>query len=77
MSDTNVNFETTLTELNQLVEKLEQGGLGLEESLQYFERGMSLSQQCQQSLKEAEQKVQILSSANESKLQNYKIEDNK
>lgn len=74
MTDT-VNFETTLAELNLLVEKMEHGGLSLEESLQCFERGMNLSQQCHQSLKDAEQKVRILSSDNT--LKNYNSEDNK
>lgn len=54
------NFETALAELNQLVEKLEQGGLPLEQSLKDFERGIALTRQCQDALKAAEQKVQIL-----------------
>jgi exodeoxyribonuclease VII small subunit len=54
------NFESTLKELNQLVEKLERGGLSLEESLQSFERGIALTRDCQKALQAAEQKVQIL-----------------
>lgn len=54
------NFENTLQELNQLVEKLERGGLPLEESLKSFERGIALTRECQQALQAAEQKVQIL-----------------
>lgn len=53
-------FEESLAELEQLVEKMEQGNLTLEESLKLFERGIELSRACQKSLKEAEQKVQIL-----------------
>lgn len=56
----NFNFEIALAELTQIVEKMEQGGLSLEESLKQFERGISLTRQCQQSLKDAEQKVLIL-----------------
>jgi exodeoxyribonuclease VII small subunit len=56
----NFNFETALAELNQLVEKMEQGGLSLEQSLQDFERGIALTRQCQEALKTAEQKVKIL-----------------
>lgn len=56
----NFNFETALAELNQLVEKMEQGGLSLEQSLQDFERGIALTRQCQAALKTAEQKVKIL-----------------
>jgi len=54
------NFESALAELNELVEKLEHGGMPLEESLQYFEKGIALTRQCQKALTEAEQKVQIL-----------------
>jgi exodeoxyribonuclease VII small subunit len=39
---------------------MEQGNLSLEESLQHFERGIQLTRTCQQALKEAEQKVEIL-----------------
>ena len=53
-------FETALAELEALVEKMEQGDLSLDESLKQFERGVQLTRACQQALKEAEQKVQIL-----------------
>jgi exodeoxyribonuclease VII small subunit len=55
-----VAFEKSLKELEALVAKMEQGNLGLEESLQHFERGIQLTRVCQQALKEAEQKVDIL-----------------
>ena len=54
------HFEDSLTELEQLVDRMEQGNLGLEESLQLFERGVQLTRICQKSLQEAEQKVSIL-----------------
>lgn len=54
------SFEESLTELEQLVGKLERGDLSLEESLQAFERGVHLTRTCQKTLAEAEQKVQIL-----------------
>jgi exodeoxyribonuclease VII small subunit len=53
-------FEEALKELESLVEILEQGDQSLEDSLKSFERGVSLTRLCQESLKEAEQKVQIL-----------------
>ena len=55
-----VRFEESLAELEQLVERMEQGNLPLEESLKLFERGVQLTRACQKALKEAEQKVQIL-----------------
>ena len=53
-------FEKSLKELETLVEKMEQGDLSLEESLRHIERGDELTRNCQQALKEAEQKVEIL-----------------
>ena len=58
------NFEQSLQELETLVEKMEQGDLSLEESLSHFERGVQLSRSCQQALKAAEQKVEILMQKN-------------
>lgn len=57
---TSTDFEHALKELEALLERLEQGDLPLEESLKLFERGMALTRACQQTLKEAEQKVEIL-----------------
>lgn len=53
-------FEESLNELEQLVERLEQGDLSLEESLSQFERGVALARQCRDALTAAEQRVQVL-----------------
>lgn len=55
------NFEQSLEQLNTLVEKMEQGDIPLEQSLEYFEKGVNLISGCQKALKQAEQKVQKLS----------------
>jgi len=55
------NFEQSLKDLERLVEELEKGELGLEESLEQFERGIALTRDCQQALAAAEQKVRLLS----------------
>jgi len=60
-----INFEKALAELEQLVETMEKGDLTLEESLQQFERGVSLTRSCQQALAAAEQKVRILTQDND------------
>ena len=62
---TRPDFEKSLSELEQLVEKMEQGDLSLEASLEHFEKGVQLSRTCQQALREAEQKVEILMQKNE------------
>jgi exodeoxyribonuclease VII small subunit len=59
-TDAPPDFETAMRDLEELVERLEQGDLSLEESLAAFERGVMLTRACQTALKEAEQKVEIL-----------------
>lgn len=57
-------FEDALNELETIVTQMEKGDLSLEESLAAFEKGVQLTRQCQTSLKDAEQKVQILMEKN-------------
>ena len=59
-NDTVGRFEDAMKELEALVQKMERGDLRLEESLQVFERGIALAQQCRKSLETAELKVQNL-----------------
>ena len=54
------DFEQSLAELEQLVERLERGDLPLEEALKDFERGVELTRHCQTALKAAQQRVEIL-----------------
>lgn len=72
-----INFEKTFTELEELVNKMEEGDLSLEESLKCFERGMVLTKKCQQALIEAEQKVRILLKKNDkSSLEGFESNNN-
>lgn len=61
---TKINFESSIEELEKIVEQMESGEITLEESLKYFERGIELTQSCQQILSSAEQKVEILMQKN-------------
>jgi exodeoxyribonuclease VII small subunit len=54
------SFESSLKELEQIVEQLETGDLPLEHSLELFEQGVKLSRDCQKRLDEAERKVELL-----------------
>ena len=54
------DFEKSLQELEQLVERLEAGDLPLEESLRTFERGVALTRDCQLALQSAQARVEIL-----------------
>jgi exodeoxyribonuclease VII small subunit len=59
-----LTFEQSMQELESLVTKMEQGDLPLEDALQSFERGIQLARHSQLKLKDAEQKVQILTTQN-------------
>jgi exodeoxyribonuclease VII small subunit len=59
-ADKGFDFEKSLAELEQIIEKMEQGDLSLEEALKDFERGIELTRACQQALQQAEQKVKVL-----------------
>jgi len=74
--DDKFDFEKALQELEDLVEKMEEGEMSLEESLKQFERGVDLTRACQKALAEAEQKVQILmKNADKDELEAFKTED--
>lgn len=55
--DSILDFEESLKQLEEIVNKMEQGQLSLEESLGAFEQGIKLTRQCQSTLKQAEQRV--------------------
>jgi exodeoxyribonuclease VII small subunit len=63
------DFETSLDELEKLVNDLERGELSLEQSLTAFERGVKLTRECQQALKSAEQRVEQLVQSSDGSLE--------
>jgi len=54
------DFEASLDQLEQLVEKMEHGDMSLEESLAAYERGVGLYRRCQGALEQAELRVRLL-----------------
>ncbi len=59
-----MDFEKNLKRLEEIVHKLEDGELALEESLKLFEEGVGISRQCNLKLSEAEKRVKLLLSVN-------------
>jgi exodeoxyribonuclease VII small subunit len=53
-------FESSLAELEKIVERLENGELSLEESLKLFETGVRLSRECRERLSDAERRIEVL-----------------
>jgi len=60
------NFETNLKKLEMIVDKLESGDIGLEDSVKLYEEGMKIKKICDKKLKDIEMQIKKI-----------KIEDNK
>ncbi|MBM2658541.1 exodeoxyribonuclease VII small subunit [Staphylococcus pseudoxylosus] len=61
MSNSNTqSFEEMMKELENIVQKLDNENVSLEESLNLYQRGMKLSATCDETLKDAEKKVNEL-----------------
>ena len=60
------NFESNLKKLEMIVEKLESGDIGLEESVKLYEEGMQIKKICDKKLKDIEMQIKKI-----------KIEDSK
>lgn len=57
----NIDFEKSMTELEQIVQQLEAGDQPLEKALQLFEQGIRLTRNCQTALEQAEKRISVLS----------------
>jgi exodeoxyribonuclease VII small subunit len=55
-----LSFEEALKQLESIAERIEQGKIGLEESITEYEQGMALVKQCQDILARAELRIQQL-----------------
>lgn len=60
MTNKKQSFEEMMEELESIVQKLDNENVSLEESLDLYQRGMKLSASCEETLKNAENKVNEL-----------------
>ncbi len=60
-----MSFEDRLSELEKIVEKLENGQLSLDESLGLFEKGIKLVKECDSNLKNTQQRIEKLIEEND------------
>lgn len=60
MKENGKKFEQAIAELEEVVGKLEKGELTLDESIDYFQKGVELSKYCSKRLDEAERKITLL-----------------
>jgi len=59
-SSKSASFESAVTELETIVQQMENGQLPLEQALAAYERGTALLRQCQGQLIKAEQTIRVL-----------------
>jgi exodeoxyribonuclease VII small subunit len=55
-----VEFEKSLARLEEVVRRLENANLTLDDAMKLFEEGVTLTRDCQKQLEEAEGRVEIL-----------------
>jgi len=55
-----MKFEEAMEKLEKIVEELEKGGIGLDETIKKFEDGIKLFKLCKKKLEEAELKIEKL-----------------
>ena len=59
------SFEQSLAELERMVRELEDGRLGLDESLARYELGVGLIKRCTEQLREAERRILLVTGMDE------------
>ena len=55
------NFNKGLSQLEEIINKMESGEPSLEDSLKYFEEGVKIHRLCHTALTDAEQRISVLS----------------
>ncbi len=70
-----VQFETALKKLENIVENLENGDLSLEDALKQYEDGVKMADLCTKRLTEAEKKVEVLMKTNPGKFKTVPFEE--
>ena len=69
------NFEKSLEDLENIVQRLDENELSLDEALSLFEEGIKLSRFCSQKLDAVEKKVEILLTDEEGSSEKAPFED--
>ena len=73
-NNNNLSFEDSLNKAKEVVQKLESGDCSLDEMLLLYEDGIKSVKYCSKKLTEFEDKIKIISSNIENKIENDEIE---
>lgn len=72
-----MTFEKALEKLEEIVGRLEDGELGLEQAIGEFEKGMKLARFCHDKLEEAERKIEILQKGDSGSIEKKEVSADK
>lgn len=70
-----ITFEQAMSELDEIVRKLENGQIPLEEAVKTYEKGMELKKICEEELKNAEMKIEKLQIQNGTPVQTEALDE--
>lgn len=70
-----VSFEQAIDQLNQIVSRIEQGQVPLQESLEQYEKGMKLIKYCRGILQDAEKRIEEISTQNEDQSEDSAVKE--
>jgi exodeoxyribonuclease VII small subunit len=70
-----MSFEEAIKELTSIVSKIEQGQIPLQDSLEQYERGMTLIKHCRGILQQAEKRIEKISAEEKSEDSSQKTDD--
>ena len=72
-----MNFEQAIRELTEIVGKIEQGQIPLQESIEQYEKGMTLIKHCREILQKAEKRIEKISDSGNKKMQDSQVQSQK
>jgi exodeoxyribonuclease VII small subunit len=70
-----MSFEEAIKELTDIVGKIEQGQIPLQDSLEQYEKGMALIKQCRTILQKAEKRIEKITKDEEAENSDRQIKD--
>ncbi len=63
--DAEISFEAAIKELEGIIQRMSSGEQTLESSITEFERGVKIARECQKMLKDAQQRVELLTNSSD------------
>ncbi len=71
-----MNFEDSIRELTNIVGKIEQGQIPLQDSIEQYEKGMTLIKHCREILLKAEKRIEKISQTEDKEQKDEEVKEN-